>query len=160
MSSRKKQQNSWVSQLAFLLYCGLMLWLLFGQRMDGGSLQIDPDTTGQSVNLTPFATLRLYGRILQKNTNPALVRHAIINLVGNVVMFVPLGLLTPCIWGKMRKFWVHFLYMVLVIVAVEVLQLVTLLGSCDVDDLLLNLVGTTIGYLLWRMIFTFSKKRK
>lgn len=151
MSSRKKQQNSWVSQLAFLLYCGLMLWLLFGQRMDGGSLQIDPDTTGQSVNLTPFATLRLYGRILQKNTNPALVRHAIINLVGNVVMFVPLGWFLPALFRKTRGFFRTVFLGVGLVCLVEAVQFITGLGSCDVDDLLLNMLGVILGYGLYRL---------
>ena len=37
------------------------------------------------------------------------------------------------------------------IVCVELVQLVTLLGHCDVDDLILNLIGVSMGYLLWAL---------
>ena len=39
----------------------------------------------------------------------------------------------------------------LLILAVEILQLVTLLGSCDIDDLLLNILGAAMGYVLWKL---------
>ena len=37
-----------------------------------------------------------------------------------------------------------------IIVIIELIQLFTLLGSCDIDDLLLNTIGAVIGWLLWR----------
>lgn len=39
-----------------------------------------------------------------------------------------------------------------IIVAVELLQLFTLLGSCDIDDLILNMIGAFLGYGLFRMV--------
>ena len=78
-------------------------------------------------------------------------RHAFINLAGNVVMFLPLGALLPAANGKLRKFFRTFFLGLGLIVAVEVLQLFTLLGSCDVDDLILNLIGVTLGFILWKL---------
>ena len=75
-----------------------------------------------------------------------------------MVMFVPLGFLVPCIWQKTGKFGWHLLTMVLSIVGIELIQLFTLLGTCDVDDLLLNLVGTTMGFLLWKLCCRMYKK--
>lgn len=145
-----KKRTAWAGT-AFLIYGVVMLYLLFGQRMG----QVPQGTywalLTANLNLKPLDTLWRFCWVLQNSSEPAALRHAVVNLVGNVVMFVPLGLLTPCIWGKLRKFWVHFLYMALIIVFIEVLQLVTLLGSCDVDDLLLNLVGTGIGFLAWKI---------
>ena len=62
-----------------------------------------------------------------------------------------------CLWKKVRKFGWHSLAMVLTILSIELLQLFSLLGSCDVDDLLLNLVGTTIGFGMWKL-YQFLKK--
>lgn len=152
-----KKRRALMAGLAFLAYSFWMLYLLFGQRMG----QFPAGTYWQqmkaNVNLRPFETVWRFCWVLRNSADPVALRHAVVNLAGNVVMFVPLGLLTPCIWSRMRKFGWHFLYMVLIIAAIEVLQLVTLLGSCDVDDLLLNLVGTTIGFLLWKI---FSRKNK
>ena len=42
--------------------------------------------------------------------------------------------------------------MVCIIVSIELTQWLSLLGSCDVDDLILNLVGTTLGFAVWSII--------
>ena len=140
-----KKHKKWYV-LLFAAYCLLMLWLLFGQRW------------GQSagaLNLKPFDTLHRFLWVLENRTDAESLRHAVINLGGNVIMFVPLGFFVPCIWGKMGKIGWHFLAMLLTILAIELLQLLTNLGSCDVDDLMLNMVGTTMGfglYKLWKYI--------
>lgn len=155
-----KNKRTLIAGAAFLIYGLLMIYLLFGQRM--GQLPVGTywERISANLNLKPLDTVWRYIWVLKNSEDAALLRHAVVNLVGNVVMFVPLGYLTPCIWGKVQKFWRHFLYMVLIIVSIELLQLFTLLGSCDVDDLILNLVGTTLGYLLWKIVSWFSRKRK
>lgn len=145
-----KQGKFWL-KLLFGMYAAWMLWLLFGQRL--GMMGSDPywQQLRENSNLRPLETVGRYLWVLRHSTSTAQIRHAIINLVGNVIMFVPLGFLTPCLWQRLRKFGWHCLAMLLTILTVELLQLLTLLGSCDVDDLLLNLVGTSIGYLLWKL---------
>ena len=138
-------------RFAFLAYCGLMLWLLFGQRMEDGLLHITLDTTGENLNFVPFETLRLYGRLLQNGASQTLLRHAIINLVGNVVMFVPLGWFLPAVWQVFRGFFKTVIFGITVVCLVELLQYITGLGSCDIDDLILNTVGIILGYSLWKL---------
>ena len=133
-------------RILFLVYCGLMLWLLFGQRMEGGHLDINLDGNGENLNFVPFETVRLYWHLLQNGASQALLRHAIVNLVGNVVMFIPLGFFLPKLWQKQRKLWRTLLTTALIILLVELTQLFTLVGSCDTDDLILNVLGAAIGY--------------
>lgn len=154
----KKQTQ--IAGVLFFVYALLMLWLLFGQRMGHTSNATYWQRLIANLNLQPLDTVRRYLWVLRNSQDPDLLRHAVVNLVGNVVMFLPLGNLTPSIWGKMQKFRWHFLYMVLIILAIEVLQLFTLLGSCDVDDLILNLVGTTLGYIFWKIVSLLGKKKK
>ena len=66
-------------------------------------------------------------------------------------MFVPLGVLVPVIWRKFSKFAVHIFVMAGIILAIELLQLVMGLGTCDIDDLILNLLGTTIGFGVFKL---------
>ena len=68
-----------------------------------------------------------------------------------MVMFVPLGWLLPAVWERLRAFFKTFFLSAVLICAVEAIQYVTTLGSCDVDDLILNLLGITLGYALWRL---------
>jgi len=141
----------------FFLYCLVMVWLLFGQRfsadIEGGYSQGVP----VSINLIPFATVRLYWQLLTTSSNTYLVQHAFINLAGNVLMFVPLGVCIPALWRKERNFFLFFLTVALVIAAVEGVQLLTRLGSCDIDDFLLNMVGALLGYVVWCL---FLRKKK
>lgn len=155
-----KQKRTLFAGVAFLIYGLLMIYLLFGQRMGQPPVGTYWERIWANLNLKPLDTVWRFCWVLRNSTDPAALKHAVVNLVGNVVMFVPLGFLTPCIWGKVQKFWRHFLYMVLIILCIEVLQLFTLLGSCDVDDLILNLVGTTMGYILWKIVSVFTRKRK
>lgn len=134
----------------FMLYCALMLWLLFNRP---GYVEGIPywEQLHPNLNLIPFRTLKLFSGLLDDH-RPHLVRAAVINLFGNVVMFIPLGLFLPLIWQKLRKFWRTLLAAALIVTAVELAQLFTLVGSCDVDDLILNLVGAAAGYGLFKLI--------
>ena len=132
-----------VSLLA--VYGLVMVWLLFGQRMGKDNEPM--------LQMTLFATLERFWRVLMVSTDPDLRRQAWINLAGNVVMFVPMGFFFPWIWNCWRKIYLHFLLMAGIILSVEVTQILTRLGTCDVDDLLLNLVGTGLGFLAWYLLF-------
>lgn len=138
------------TRFLFLVYCALMLWLLFIWRMDGTELHISFQGSREGVNLVPLETVKLYLRLLRPGASEGLLRHAVVNLVGNVIMFVPLGWFLPAIWKKMQTFFKTFLLCAALICIVEGVQYITNLGSCDIDDLILNLAGATLGYILWR----------
>lgn len=140
---------------AWILYAGLMLWLLFGQRWEGSFALADWQHMRENIRLTPWHTNRNYLWVLQNSEDPGMRRAAVINLVGNVVMFVPMGYLMAAVFPKLRSFWRLLLWSVLLICAVELLQLVTGLGVCDIDDLLLNLPGVLLGWIFWLLL---SKK--
>ena len=146
------------SKLLFAAYCLLMLWLLYGQRMGQSSGKPYWTELRGNLLLEPLDTIRRFLWVLRHSSNEAYIRHAVVNLVGNVVMFVPLGFFVPILWRRTGKLGWHLFSMALIIVAVELTQLFTLLGTCDVDDLILNLVGTTIGFLLWKLWQYFVRK--
>ena len=157
MAGKRKEGRHSFLRFGFFLYVAVMLWLLFGQRFG----DIDPSGYQQqlqsNINLQPLATIRLYFKLMSGDYSGALVRHAFINLAGNVLLFVPFGIFLPGIWRKMRKFFACFLTVTVSIIAVEVLQLLTLLGSCDIDDLLLNLTGAIFGYGIWKLFSRIMK---
>ena len=134
-------------------YAVLMLWLLFGQRIGGTSMTWE-SWLETSVNLIPGRTVVNLFRgawnqwIYQGET--ALLRFALINNLGNIVMFIPLGCGLPMLWLRQRHRGCFLLTVLLIILAVETVQLVTMLGSWDVDDLLLNLLGAAIGFAIWK----------
>ena len=79
------------------------------------------------------------------------------NLVGNVIVFMPFGFFMSLAKGRPHFFGVIGVSLGFSFV-VEVFQLFTKVGSFDVDDLLLNTLGGILGYLIflvWR-----SRRRK
>ena len=147
MTGAKKRQRTW---LWFFVYTVLMLWLLFGQRIEGGSVEISLRGNAEKINLVPFETLRLYWRVLQKGGSQRLLLHSVINLAGNVVMFVPFGWFLPSLWRLFRGFFRTLIFGASLICLIELLQYITGLGSCDIDDLILNTVGILFGYCFWK----------
>ena len=150
--AKQKTSSSPFWRFLFLLYCAVMLWLLFG-RSNGWDSGIPYETQlRQNTNLTPLLTIRNYLHILTHSDSQYMVRHCFINLAGNVLLFMPIGWLLPKLWQRQRNFLRFFATCFGAIFLVEVLQLFTLLGRFDVDDVILNLSGMVLGFLL-RWIF-------
>ena len=127
----------------FLLY-GLCLILLLFRR----SIQGSP-----SFNLIPLRTIRGYFLILGRDDAAAesFRPYAVTNFLGNLLAFLPLGLFLPLLFRRQRRFRFFLPTAFAVIALVELLQLLTRRGALDVDDLLLNLPGACLGWLLWKL---------
>ena len=72
----------------------------------------------------------------------------LLNLAGNVLAFVPYGYLLPRITERGRSFTACVFFGMMTSFLIECAQLAFHVGSFDVDDLLLNLTGVILGYLL------------
>lgn len=146
-----------------VLYVCVMLWLLFFMRLGTAKAE--------------FREMKGYGQALSRHFDP-LPGEVIIpsvkrvftyplsdtktfyefrNLIGNVVLFVPLGWILPYYLPFARKTKGFLLSDAALIVLVEFTQAFTLLGFCDFDDLLLNVLGGWIGFIL---LSVFRKKMK
>ena len=143
----------------FLLYVGLMLWLLFGQRFQGELAFAQVQQMLEKISLKPGHTIGSYLWVLKNSADPQMRREAVINLVGNVVMFVPLGFFLGALFRPMGSFWRMLLCSIGIICLVELLQIITLLGSCDIDDLILNLPGTMLGWGIWKCMDKSKNKK-
>lgn len=95
----------------------------------------------ETANFTPFHTVRLYIRYWDR-----LGIIAFENLVYNVVAFVPFGIAVPVLLNRKHTFLLTFLTGTLLSAAIEGTQLITLLGECDVDDVILNAAGVLVGW--------------
>ena len=134
----------------FLAYGAIMLWLLFDRP------GYDPavpywDQVAAQLNLIPFRTLRLFADLLNSGVRSH-ITIAVINLGGNIIMFIPLGFLLPKVFPKLSSLPRVLLATAVIITAVEIIQLFTLVGSCDIDDLILNVIGSAMGYWFHKLI--------
>lgn len=133
----------------FVVYAGLLLWLLFDRPSGWGNELSYAEQIRGNMNLIPFHTIGSYWKVVQRMEFTPLFFHGVINLGGNIFLFIPIGYFLPRLWPALRNFFSFLLTCTLAITLVELLQLVTLLGSLDIDDLILNLVGMLLGYLFF-----------
>lgn len=136
--------------LFFFLYSALMLWLLFGRIPNGNGLPFEA-YFGSHINLIPFRTIHRFSRLLVPPVRPAFLRMAINNLLGNVLLFIPLGYFLPRLFSGLRKFWRTLLSTCVIMSLVEILQLLLMVGTCDIDDLILNAFGSALGYGVYKL---------
>jgi glycopeptide antibiotics resistance protein len=74
---------------------------------------------------------------------------AAINLIGNIVLLVPLGFLVPFVYRNMT--WKNLLVLAITAgLSIEVTQVLLGVGIFDIDDIILNALGVMIGY--WSLV--------
>jgi glycopeptide antibiotics resistance protein len=96
------------------------------------------------ANYIPFKTIlpQLRGRPRWSN--------AVINLAVNTVLFVPVGILVPLVYRRVR--WQESLVLAVAVgVTMEVMEGVFRVGQVDVDDVILNALGVMTGYWIYRV---------
>ena len=101
------------------------------------------------VNLRPFDTLNKYLRGF-RNGYVSLWRLSL-NLLGNLLLLSPLSLFLPLLFRHERKWYVFLPTILLCSCGVEALQYLLMAGSCDVDDVILNVIGATILFFLCKI---------
>ena len=102
-----------------------------------------------SFNLKPFHTIHLFTKGYMNGI--VNFKSFSINVIGNLTAFMPYGLFLPLIFKSMRKYYKFLTTMILIVVVIELLQFVTMSGSCDIDDLILNVLGASIIYLITKI---------
>lgn len=70
----------------------------------------------------------------------------------NVIVFIPLGLYLS-FFIKKNKFIKVIIYTFLISLLFEIIQLFSLLGSFQTEDLILNLVAGLLGYIIYKIIY-------
>lgn len=144
--------------ILFILYLIVLADVLFLLR--GSAMHIPlADYARLNTNLTPFRTIKGYLYALEHygiSGGGMIWWH---NLAGNLVLFLPMGILLPALFPPFRSFFRTVLFTILLIVCVEGAQLFTRTGSCDVDDLILNTAGCVAGYVIYRLTFGLTQGR-
>lgn|SRR5699024_1212497 len=125
----------YITYVILLVY---IVWLL--------PSEVKPHAT---VNLVPLQTIRLYITAFIHGYVPIYI--VIGNLIGNILLFVPIGII---FYHHLRHMGIGFILFISMYIPayIEVGQLLLHLAgygtrSADVDDVLLNMIGIWMGYL-------------
>ncbi|MFC0190295.1 VanZ family protein [Fictibacillus aquaticus] len=149
MSSKTVKQKKavrifwrWIGLLLFLCYLsGLIYATLF---------TYNHYAYGKSLNLVLFDSIRL----MWDSRDYMLIFK---NIIGNVMLFFPLGFLLPLISRKLSSWRAMFLIGFGTSGIIEVLQYQYAQRIFDIDDILLNGIGTMIGLLIFKICALFFR---
>ncbi|MDF2535603.1 MAG: VanZ family protein [Bacillales bacterium] len=160
-----KSLSKLLLQITFFGYLFCLTFLLFiSFGYDRG--MIDRDYTLEmyklfyqyQTNFIPFKTIKMYLFDDGRYFNPGI---AFKNLAGNIAAFAPLGLFLPLLFKTFRSWLAFILIAIFSPILVELIQFLTLRGSADIDDVLLNAVGALLMFSLFKIppiskfIYTF-----
>ncbi len=85
-------------------------------------------------------------------------REIILNLVGNIAMFIPLGIVWPSVFKQLDTPAKAIAAGMGISLCIELLQLPFFGRATDIDDLILNSAGYIIGYGLYLIARTLIKR--
>lgn len=150
--------------LCLYLYLVLSFTVLdSGLRLDGSRL-MGRETPREIylrwfVNLTPFKsiyTVYIQGLFEDLISLPKVV----LNLLGNLCIMMPLAFFLPALISPLRKWYFFLPAVTFPVVLIEATQFWLMVGSCDVDDLILNVGGAMILFFILKLppLARFCKK--
>lgn len=107
----------------------------------------------RTLNLIPFKTIKQY-------LSGALVEYygsfynwkadAVLNILGNIMLFMPIGFLLPLTKKPFEKFYGTVLFAIAFSLIIETAQYFIGRGT-DIDDLMMNTLGAILGYLIMQI---------
>ena len=101
----------------------------------------------ENLNLILFKNIVHYLQTMNYATG---MRNIIVNIGGHMLMFTPFGFFLPRINKRFQNIRFFIGIALLIMFLIEGLQYLTMSGSFDVDDALLNMIGAIIGFVFLR----------
>ena len=130
----------------FAVYIFAVLWLTLSDRQWGK----------RQAELVPFwEVVNLFENISIKYLRD----FWLVQIFGNIAMFIPLGVLLPYLCG-ITKFKKVFLMSLAFSAGIEITQYITGRGLCEFDDVFNNTLGACVGFTSWRLKMRYNKKYK
>lgn len=149
MKAKTKKRMRVLGKVLFVLYILFIFYFLLLSDWYGRSGEMRE----YHYNLVLFKEIKRFWTYRAQLGMRAVVH----NLLGNVAVFVPFGFFMPMA-SKYRSFLTTAFYVFGISFCVEVFQLITKVGSFDVDDLLLNTIGGILGYILFVICNTVRRR--
>lgn len=127
----------------FIIYLCILFYVVFFAESMGRA----ETASGYKYNFHPFSEIERYWVYL--GHTDILGKMAALNIIGNIIAFVPFGLFLPWLTKNNFRFISTFFYSFTLSLIIESVQLIFRVGCFDVDDLILNTMGGIIGYILY-----------
>lgn len=76
----------------------------------------------------------------------------------NIILFMPFGFLLPTLWEKYRNLKLTFCYGLFFTIFIEISQLFTTSRTTDIDDIIMNTIGTICGWIIFNTVKKVFRK--
>jgi glycopeptide antibiotics resistance protein len=141
-----QKKRRWIAACALIAYGALLIRLVVFKAIP--VLQIGHIRLKFNHRHTGPSNLILFKTIWPSLSGGENHLITMVNLVGNIVPFMPVGFLALVIYPRMT--WQKSLALAIAVgLAMEVMELVFRVGIFDVDDIILNAFGVMLGYGLF-----------
>lgn len=148
-----KKKIKTAGSLLFIVYIMALIYFLFFAERYG---QRSFEEREYHYNLVLFQEIKRFWTYRRQLGTWAVTA----NLFGNILGFVPFGFIPPLISSNARGFFFITFSGFALSLCVETAQLITKLGCFDVDDLVMNTLGTAIGYVAFAVCHFLYKRIK
>ena len=149
----KKDIKQFWFKVLFIIYILLLIELLFLKneyRMISVSTNILTVEHFNNINIIPFSTIIEY--VNRLNNNSINLKIIIYNIAFNLLIVMPMGFFIITLFNKKIRNIKHFvIFMIIITLLVEVIQFITLRGVFDIDDIILNVFGSCLAYLIIKL---------
>lgn len=88
------------------------------------------------------------------------IKNALFNVVGNILLFVPLGVGIPLFFRNKNKLLNIAAYGMLFSILIEGFQYLTWSNITDVDDVIFNTFGAVVGFFIFNILINIIEKTK
>ena len=102
-----------------------------------------------SFNIVPFKTIKLF--TIGYKYGLVSFNAYFTNVFGNILVFMPYGFFIPMLFKKINTYIKFIIFIFLIVLLIEISQFFTMSGSFDIDDMILNLLGASIAYDIYRI---------
>lgn len=155
---KKRTQSNAAVRLVFSVFFALYLYLVLSFTLIDETMGRGADSIYQLlsqgarthyvsyfVNLIPFRSIyNVY--IVGFIKGYVHIHYTALNLLGNILVLMPLAFFLPLFFKRQRKWHVFLITAIVSVAFIELMQFLLMVGSCDVDDLILNAGGAMIMF--------------
>lgn len=152
MNIKSEKTLNLLSKIIFIIYIGLIIWIVMFKcnlidSINDAYLFLKDMSIKERILVfsTPFKNY-----FMESINSPKYVFTE--DDLLNVIIFIPMGLYLSY-FIKNKKFLKALLITFGVSLFFEVFQLFTVIGSFTIHDLMTNVIGGIIGYLVYKLIF-------
>lgn len=155
MNKRERIEKAFLYGV-FICYILFLIKLLFLSRVSLLELFNSQRTLDRTINIIPFSSITEY---LFSNS-PTVKRFAFGNVIGNIAIFIPLGVYLS-LFKNNKKIINNLLLIFIVSLFTEIIQGLLGIGSSDIDDIILNCFGGLVGILGYKcLLFILHNDKK